>query len=80
MPCETCGHTMERFTAFKFWCPRCGTVLDVQSEYPKSEAPKLVDRCRQFEGMFAAGEASGEDAWRRYGIEESIRVKEGMTT
>ena len=74
MPCETCGHTMQRLggqeNLRQFWCQRCGTL---KTEYPErhvTEAPRLVQRCRNFGGAVLNDKMQVE--WSRFGIAESI--------
>ena len=45
MSCPTCDHTMQRLPLHIFWCPRCGTL---KTPGEREEAPKLVERCREF--------------------------------
>jgi hypothetical protein len=58
-----------------FWCPRCGTICG-QTDIPQGDrpqAPKLVERCREFEkSLVAAGMMTDVQPWRTLGIAESI--------
>lgn len=85
MPCPTCDHTLQAVTADVpavggrpvFWCPRCGTLCHGND----CEAPKLVERCREWEvalwGCLAEIPISPEvlkEQWHRVGIAESINL------
>ncbi len=90
MDCPTCSHTLARIcteagTVEHYHCERCGTAV---AEYPDGRrnvyAPKLVERCRAFEGglrrppgeRHTADEIFGglQTTWRTLGIAESIRA------
>ena len=81
MACPTCDHTMENISTgrdndwYTFLCPRCGTVRMYEAgDEGNAEVyvPKLVGRCRTFEGQFwPTGPAP---IWRRLGIAESINL------
>lgn len=83
--CPNCSHTMHSlgFGGY-FWCPRCGTlrrvIRDADGDFVDNDdnRPKLVDRCREFEGdaptMF--GDAWTGAHWDRLGIAESINRPE----
>jgi Zn finger protein HypA/HybF involved in hydrogenase expression len=73
MACGTCGHTVQKVTDGIFWCPRCGSLLEAFLEHTKVEAPKLVERCREF------GERVDEywlKTWQHLGIAEAINLPE----
>lgn len=64
-----------------FWCPRCGTIrMEVfengigSANHTTDEAPKLVERCREFASN------SEDDAYyselHRLGILEAINIPE----
>jgi hypothetical protein len=83
MACPTCGETMKNLGGSPpaqryFWCPRCGTLKrdDPLSGDIFNEAPKLVERCREFErtgfGVNIADKI--REAWRRLGIAEAINT------
>jgi len=59
-----------------FWCPRCGTLLELRGpvgkERPNAEAPKLVQHCRGFERTLT--DPSLLSAFRALGISESINT------
>ena len=89
MSCPTCDHTMQHVagTGRVFWCPRCGTLADVafgSAEGNVASVPKLVERCRAFEGGLrneplphhtAAGIFYGlNQVWNAVGIHESINL------
>lgn len=64
MSCATCDHTMHKLSAeskFLWWCPRCGTLKELighlGKEYTSVEAPKVVDRLREFVRMIDTGSA-----------------------
>ena len=83
MACPTCGHTMACLADLPHWsqaayCPRCGTVSvktfrDDQVIRTEVYAPKLVERCRQFEKLVIEGYSKGPECWNGLGIAESIR-------
>ena len=79
MSCVTCTHTMdligEADRCRYYHCPRCGTMF-VKSDGSQADrwwAPKLVERCREFEATL--GPAWGA-LWHRLGIKESIHRPE----
>lgn len=75
MACPTCNHTMQRISPDvmgMFWCPRCGTIRN-HLGHTDFEAPKLVDRCREFGGTLGPAWIS---LWQRIGIEEAIYTPE----
>ncbi len=83
MSCPTCGHTMGRLcvvddVAF-FHCERCGTaaVKTPHNDEPYVYAPKLVERCREFQRLHRSNfdEFMGDD-WQRLGFAESIAKPE----
>ena len=82
MACPTCDHTMQRLNGdvnmFYFWCPRCGTLVENSRGELTQEAPKLVNRCREFEASCyqASGwrDTSHYKRWVSIGIAESINV------
>ncbi len=80
MSCPTCDHTLQAVTNVPavggrpvFWCPRCGTLCHGND----CEAPKLVDRCREFEKILVGAKAmTDKQPWRTLGIAESIHKPE----
>ena len=41
MACEVCGHTMQKVSERPvWWCPRCGTLLEMTGEFRRVETPK----------------------------------------
>jgi acetone carboxylase gamma subunit len=80
MSCPTCDHTMSRLGVIDgrphYHCPRCGTHrIDCGSDgagpITHDFVPKLVARCRKFEGTL--GPRWGE-LWVALGIAESINT------
>ena len=78
MSCKTCDHTMVCLGQIQdgdryFWCPRCGSLKRVVPADvgggEDTDAPRLVDRCREFEAWCPQG-----DKWVTMGIAESIHV------
>jgi len=47
MACPTCDHTMQSIAGLRFWCPRCGTLKNLDS-FPSTEKPQLVDLVRKY--------------------------------
>lgn len=62
MPCDVCGHTIQRVEGRWFWCPRCGTMHEISSsgDYRHHEAPALVSRVKeaQNDGCFQIDSAT----------------------
>jgi hypothetical protein len=79
MPCPTCAHPMraagENKVATLFWCPRCGTLCEDCGVNGFATAPKLVERCREYQDqqIFDPKDAA---EWHRLGITESIQPPE----
>jgi tRNA(Ile2) C34 agmatinyltransferase TiaS len=72
MSCPTCDHTMEQVVEDIFWCPRCGTLRDVQDIQRGTDAtPKLVERCREYEKLCIPHTLH---AFHDAGISESINL------
>lgn len=86
MACPTCDHSMASINdvaAYRiFVCERCGTVkTDTYTGDPKNwhtqiYVPKLVERCREFEGMLTLVTSGDAGPWRRLGIAEAINLPE----
>jgi hypothetical protein len=82
MPCPTCDHTMTKIVQDVYWCPRCGTLGEVVpgdsvGEYKLvGEAPKLVERCREFEQRLTLVTAGDGRPWHTLGIAEAINTPE----
>ncbi len=87
MPCPTCDHTMQRIntagsSSSWFWCPRCGTIREERADgETNDEAPKLVERCREFEKQSPAVSPTSDGRrltsgrlWVQLGIHESINT------
>ena len=78
MACPTCSHTMQGLGSdvlTLFWCPRCGTISRINGDFRDDEAPKLVERCREFEGQLHRPGWFAQvavDSWQQLGIAESI--------
>ncbi len=80
MACPTCSHTMQTFGSIgNFWCPRCGTIKRDHPGCDTTEAPKLVERCREFRDKAENGmglSSASAHLWHRLGIAESINTPE----
>lgn len=90
MSCSTCSATMQCVEKGVFYCHRCGT-LRVMSRSDSGYSgdvyvPKLVERCRAFEGSIRGNHTISHSAdelvsglrivWIRIGIAESIDTPE----
>lgn len=76
MACPNCDHTMQQVSGPMieagnrvFWCPRCGTIKDIDGK----STPKLVGRIVEFMSIFKEEDLTSERA-RRLGIIESITL------
>ncbi len=90
MPCPTCSHSVKLVACLGairiFWCPRCGTLLEVEQtdldgepqagREVRSSVPKLVKRCREYREEIGSYHY---EAWHRLGIEEAILPPEQRT-
>lgn len=93
MSCPTCSHTMNALGYFDggtaYYCPRCGTMRHANQftdAPPEVYVPKLVERCRAFEGglirppraVHMMEEVWGglRTMWKAIGIAESINKPE----
>ncbi len=81
MRCPTCSHAMEAVQTEPtriFHCHRCGTL---KQEFPTGAcaarwwAPRLVERCREFEATILSSTIRRVD-WHRLGIAEAICLPE----
>jgi len=88
MACPTCDHTMsclgETVEGLSrkaiWWCQRCGSIrIDGFGSF--DEAPKLVERCREFEkGREMRDDDNVFSKWHMLGIAESINLPEQRPT
>lgn len=86
MSCPTCSHSMHGLAVGAYWCPRCGTLVGGCAD-GSAAVPKLVERCRAFEGSLRrcpdATHTVAEVfhgfqlAWRALGIAEAVNPPEG---
>ena len=69
---------MEQIVEFVWWCPRCGTIKGEWQATKFAEAPKLVERCREFEAKtlphIHKPILDAKNDWHRLGIAEAIHL------
>lgn len=46
MPCDTCGHTIQSLGSDRWYCPRCGSLTEINGNYRRTETPTIVVRAR----------------------------------
>ena len=52
MPCDICGATVQKVagcaeTQQTYWCPRCGSVLEVTGDFRRTDTPRITERVRR---------------------------------
>lgn len=87
MSCPTCACTMQFLGGIdlrRYWCPRCGTLKEesggLSNRRESHAAPKLVERCREFEQRLVLVTAGDGRPWHALGIGEAIRRPEDRPT